>query len=239
MMKVTVTKAIRRRTVSAVLKASRVRLLLGFAVAALAVWDGATPISAHAAYESSSPAFAEVLDVSPSEITIRFTQELFRREGANEMWVEPARGDDIPLYQLQVEIRNDDRHVMRGSVDVELKPGRYLVSWRNLSAEDGDEDRGAFPFYIGSEPDASEVDYDREMAAALLIAYPGDAADQVDEPETVETSTAPIPTVVRSEQSSGGSLGVGSIVWLVAGGLAALLLVGALGWRLGSRRQST
>ena len=187
--------------------------------------------SAHAAYVSSSPAFAEVLSESPSEISIRFTQELFRRAGANEMWVEPARGDDIPQYPLQVEINNDDRHVMRGTMDRELAPGRYLVRWRNLSAEDGDEDRGVFPFYVQSDPKDAEVGYDREIAAALLIAYPND-----DEPQdTVEAAAPAVVNVVRSDGSADVRIGAGAIIWLIAGPTAAALLM--VSWRRRHQRQ--
>ena len=214
---------------------SSVRLAVNAAVAAgvalliaLAFLDTA---SAHAAYESSSPAFAEVLSESPTEITIRFSQELFRREGANEMWVEPARGDDIPQYPLQVEISNDDRHVMRATMTMQLDPGRYLISWRNLSAEDGDEDRGVFPFYVNSQPDPSEVGYDREIAAALLIAYPGDEVE--DDP--VEAATPAVVNVIRADDAANVSLDAGAIIWLIAGLAAAAGLV--VSWAMRPRRQ--
>ncbi len=187
-------------------------------VIALSLYSSA---SAHAAYESSSPAFAEVLNDSPSEITIRFTQELFRRQRANAMWIEPASGDDIPQYRLAIEISNDDRHVMRGTMDMELAPGRYLVSWRNLSAEDGDEDRGVFPFYVNSEPDPPEVNHDRELAAALLITYPNS-----DEPEdAVEATAPPVINVIRADDTADVPIGAGAIIWLIAGPTAAALLL--------------
>ena len=202
----------------------RAMVVAAVSAAWLTAWLVAPPVSAHAAYVSSSPEFAEVLDESPSEISIRFSQELFRREGANALWVEPTRDDDTPQDPLRVEIKNADRHVMRGTLDFELRPGRYIVSWRNLSAEDGDEDRGQFPFYVGIKPDESEVGYDRELAAALLIAYPDDEA-AVDESEPSTSA----PTVVRVEDDqSDAQVSTGWIAFLLVGLLAALVLLAAL-----------
>ena len=208
-------------------------LMLGLLLSAAAAWLSTPNVSAHAAYESSMPAFAEVLTDSPTEISISFTQELFRRAGANTMTLRHEdSGATITLGQP--EIGNDDRHLMRASVDETLSPGRYLVSWTNLSAEDGDADTGSFPFYLQREPTPAEVEWDRELAAELLIAYPGDEPQTPDSP----ASDAPAaPTVVRNESSETVALGAGPIIWLVVGALAALIVVGALGFHLGSRRR--
>ena len=209
-------------------------LLLGLLLSAAAAWLSPPNVSAHAAYESSMPAFAEVLTDSPTEISISFTQELFRRAGANTMTLRHEdSGATIALGQP--EISNDDRHLMRASVDETLSPGRYLVSWTNLSAEDGDADAGSFPFYLQREPTLAEIELDRELAAELLIAYPGDEPQTLDSPATDAPAA---PTVVRSESSEAVALGAGSIIWLVVGALAALVVVGALGFHLGSRRRN-
>jgi methionine-rich copper-binding protein CopC len=224
-------------TVSKTLTTNRLRLLLALVIGALAVWLNAPQASAHAAYESSSPAFAEELDESPTEITIRFTQELFRREGANTM--ELARFDSRDLlsdFEIgPVRISNEDRHVMSATIPVELPPGGYGVRWTNLSAEDGDEDSGWLTFYVQWEPRPWQVEQDRSIAAELLITYPADAEDE----SAVEPSaTSATPAVVRSSQDGDASLGPGPIAWLAVGGFAALLVVGSLGFYLGVRRRN-
>lgn len=189
--------------------------------------------SAHAAYESSSPVFGEVLSDSPTEISISFTQEIFRRQGANVITLTHAdSGQDISLGEPLID--NDDRHVMTASVEDVLDPGRYIVAWTNLSAEDGDADSGSYPFYVARDPTAAEVGEDRRTAAELLILYPEDEVAESDEQATPQRT----PSVVRSEPSDAVSLGVGPIIWLAVGGLAALVLVGALGFHLGNRRRS-
>ncbi len=212
------------------------RLLLVLAVGALAVWFNAPTASAHAAYESSSPDFAEQLNESPAEVSLRFTQELFRRDGANRLWLSATRTSDVWEVELTpVSISNEDRHGMRASLDLDLEPGRYTLRWTNLSAEDGDTDSGSIPFYVAAKPTISEIEQDRAIAQELLIAYPG---DETDGPAATDTPAPATPAVVRSDRSDGASLGAGPIAWLAVGGLAALVVVGALGFHLGSRRRS-
>ena len=201
---------------------------------ALLAWLSLSDASAHAAYESSTPAFAEVLDESPAEIAIRFTQELFRRAGANSLsLVQADSGAEIALGTM--EIGNEDRRVMRVAVAAELSAGRYLVRWTNLSAEDGDADSGSYPFYVGRDPTADETKTDRALATELLIAYP---SSEEAESETAPASPAAGPAVVRVDADDEVSLGVGPILWLAVGLAAALSLCGVLGLDLGRRRRA-
>ncbi len=204
------------RTSSAALLAVAV---LGGLCAALAV---AAPAAAHAAYASSAPAFGEVLETAPVQIELRFTQQLFRREGANQIRIERA-ADGAAVSLGDVTIDNADRAAMRARVLEPLPPGRYLVSWQNLSADDGDTDSGVYPFYVGVAPNAGEEAADRALAGALLIAYPGD------EPENAAVDAEPepsAPTVVRREDAPSGGIAASSIIWLAFGGVA-LAAVGA------------
>lgn len=193
--------------------------VLGGLCAALAV---AAPAAAHAAYASSTPAFGEVLETAPTQIELRFTQQLFRRAGANQLRLERA-GDGAAITLGDVMIDNTDRAAMRARVLEPLPPGRYLVSWQNLSADDGDTDSGVYPFYVGIAPSAGEEAADRALADALLIAYPGD------EPENAAVDAEPeppAPTVVRREDAPSGGIAASAILWLAFGGIA-LAAVGA------------
>ncbi len=212
------------------------RLLAALTLAVAACWLQVSDVSAHAAYESSSPSFGEVLTQSPSEISVRFTQELFRRAGANSLTLQQVRGDGVDEWDLpEPEIGNDDRHVMRLIVDVELRPGRYVVSWTNLSAEDGDSDSGSYPFYVLRQPKDDEIDLDRLIAAELLISYPGDDVEQA-EPEVANPSAS--PTVVRTQSSNDVRLGVGPVIWLIVGLVAALMLGATLVLRRTRQRRA-
>lgn len=214
--------------------ASNWRLPLALVVLMAASWLVLPRALAHAAYESSSPEFAEVLDQSPTQISIRFTQELFRRDGANAITLTNADdGNEIRLAEPRID--NEDRHLMTVAIPDELDPGRYVVSWTNLSAEDGDSDSGSYPFYVGRSPNPSEVEQDRQNAQELLIAYPGDEPAQ---PEAGEQTPTRAPTVVRSDNADRATLGAGPIIWLAVGIAAALVLAAALGFHIGRRRQA-
>ena len=193
---------------------------LGVLAALCAALALTAPASAHAAYASSAPAFAAVLDSAPEQIELRFTQQLFRREGANAMRLE--RSDDGAAIALgDITIDNADRARMRAALLGPLAPGRYLVAWQNLSADDGDVDQGSYPFYVGRPPTAEEEAADRALAAALLIAYPGDDAPAaVEEAESEQRA----PAVVRREAEPAGGVAASSIVWLALGGVALLAL---------------
>ncbi len=210
---------------------------LGLLFAALCGAFTTSSASAHAAYESSSPELGEVLDEAPSEISLRFTQELFRREDANTMTLRHVESDaEVELGPPLIS--NDDRHVMRAPIRGEVAFGRYLVSWTNLSAEDGDADRGSYSFYVGRDPSPAEIAEDRELAASLLVVYPG---DQEQGQESIESNNQASPTVVtvaRSDDGTQASIGVGPIVWLAVGAVALVVIIGALGYELGTRRRA-
>ena len=205
--------------------------LIAVTLAALcvALLSDAESAAAHAAYEESEPQFASVLDASPERILLRFSQELFRREGANTITLTNVEsGGLIPLGQ--VEISNADRHVMSAPVLQSLPHGRYEASWTNLSAEDGDADSGIYPFYVGRQPSEAEVAHDRETAAALLIVYPGDQPSPAEAETTATTVTATVVRSVSDPATSDGTIGVGVWIWLAIGVVASGGLL-AMVWR--------
>ena len=207
------------RTRTATSSARALTAIAAIALIAMAALAAAlAPIelaAAHAAYASSTPAFAEVLDDGPESLELRFSQELFRRAGANTMRLERA-ADGASIGLGPVRIDNADRAAMRANVLETLEAGRYVVSWQNLSADDGDDDSGTYPFYIGRGPSEAEEAADREIARDLLIPYPGDEADAA-EGGAVE---ARAPTVLRSEAEPTGGLAIGAALWLAVGAVA-------------------
>ena len=202
-------------------------VLAAFALAALFLPGRA---SAHAAYVSSEPAFAAVLERAPERISLTFSQELFRREGANTIeWATADGGESGEFAEAgEAEIGNEDRRTMSAALPADAREGwgtgRFVVRWRNLSADDGDSDAGEFPFYVGRGPTAAEEALDREMAAALLIAYPGDEPASP-EPEEAAAATAR-PVRIEDDEAAGG-LAVSAGAWLAIGIAAGLLLIAA------------
>ena len=198
--------------------------LIGVVVALLA---GSEYARAHAAYEDSSPAFAEVLDGAPARIALRFTQELFREEGANTLSLTHESGEVIAVGAFAID--NADRRRAAAEVLGNMPAGRYVVSWTNLSADDGDDDSGSYPFYVGREPSAEQSALDRELAAALLIAFPGEAIEEAGE------AALPAPPPATERAVAAGGIGAGSVALLAAGAVALAGLGAAL--RPGTRRR--
>jgi methionine-rich copper-binding protein CopC len=117
------------------------------------VWGGNPLARAHGEIERSDPAADAVLPAAPAEVHIWFSQELFRREGANMIKVSGPDGARVDGGDTQID--DDDRKHAFVSLQPNLPPGFYTVSWRNLSVEDGHEGSGEFSFTV--EPAAGEA----------------------------------------------------------------------------------
>jgi methionine-rich copper-binding protein CopC len=109
------------------------------------------PAYAHSEYQRSEPGEGAVVARSPQRVNIWFTQELFRRQGENQIQVFGETGQSVQAGDAQVD--DDDRKHLWVSLQADLQPGRYRVVWRSLSAEDGDVDEGEFshPGSCGSD----------------------------------------------------------------------------------------
>ncbi len=204
------------------------RWLLALAVLGLAaVWAVPDGVVAHAAYVESAPGYAEELSTSPGEISVRFTQDLFRREGANTITLRGEDGSTVAVGAPVVD--NDDRRRLSVVVLTPLAAGRYEVSWTNLSADDGDDEAGSFPFYVARSATAMERETDVQLAVVQLIDFPG-------EDEAAAGEAPPPPSLApraRSAATSGdGGVAGGVIALAVVSALAVAALIGArFGWK--------
>ncbi len=151
--------------------------------------------------------------MAPERIELRFTQQLFRRAGANTLDLVGPVGllEGLGLGVID----SDDRSLLVLQLDTPLPSGRYLVRWTNLSADDGDSDEGRYPFYVGRAATVEERELDRELAADLLIPYPGD----VSEDDSLDVPPPPEPIAERA-LTVGGGVGTSVIVLAVLGGIA-------------------
>jgi len=135
--------------------------------------------SAHAEYDHSDPQDGAVLAQPPAEVHVWFTEELFRREGANTLAVFGPSGGQVD--QGDARIDDDDRTHMLVSLNPGLPDGQYAVRWQSLALEDGDEDSGEFSFTVGS----------------MAVAAPAETQSATDV-SAAEGSTAPEPDASNS-----------------------------------------
>jgi methionine-rich copper-binding protein CopC len=126
-------------------------LVVAAAFAVLAAMP-APPVSAHAAYESSTPNDGEVVAESPATITVNFNQEVSRSGGLPTLEVVNAAGDTVSSNAV---LNDDDRTIMTADLNPGLPDGRYAILWHTVSAEDGEEAKGAAFFYVGEAPSAT------------------------------------------------------------------------------------
>ena len=169
-------------------------------------------VHAHADYARSDPAAGAQLATAPAQVQVWFTEELFRREGENRLEVYAPDGSRVDRGDTLID--DDDRTLMKVSLDSNLPDGVYTVRWVSLSADDGHAGEGEFQFAIG-------------IAASLTA--PTDQAQStptvVDEPTATAT---PTPAATEAPVSSSRVPGCGSAPALL------ILTVGAV-W-VGRRR---
>lgn len=102
----------------------------------------ASPASAHARLDSSTPSPSAVLEMSPNDISLDFSEPVSRLDDSIQLFDEQQRRVDIPDSISPVS----DRIEVRGLP--KLDTGLYLVVWRAMS-EDGHLAEGAFTFQVG------------------------------------------------------------------------------------------
>ncbi len=120
-------------------------MLALLAVVAYGAW-ASTPAKAHAELLRSNPPSNAVLDQSPSQVELFFTETL--QTGLSTLSVLNSSGRDVDLADVQID-PNDPSHI---TVSVATLPdGVYTVAWSVISKVDGHPTAGSFPFAVGAE----------------------------------------------------------------------------------------
>jgi methionine-rich copper-binding protein CopC len=134
------------------------------AVAALAIVALAVPptsVFAHARYDHSTPASEQVVATSPPAVDIYTAQDMRKTTGADVIAVMGLDGKHVDTGNTVVDDSNR-RHFSIG-LQPNLPPGRYLVSFKTLSDEDGEADQGQFAFYVQTPPTADQKAEDAKL----------------------------------------------------------------------------
>ena len=110
-------------------------------VAAVLGWAG--PVSAHADLVGTTPGNQAVLDASPQELVLTFSEAIDPIEPA--LRVVDADGNEVDLGTADQSRGSDTLGL---DIDEDLSDGTYVVAWQALSA-DSHNIRGAFTFSVG------------------------------------------------------------------------------------------
>jgi methionine-rich copper-binding protein CopC len=174
---------------------------------------------AHAEPAKVIPGLGANLVERPSQVEIVMTQDLARREGANDIDVLDSTGAEVTTIAAVID--NGDRRKISVPLPDDLKPGSYTVKWKTLSAEDGDAEDGEYVFvYDPSKPaDPGRV----ELKEAPPTVASGDG----------ETGA---PPAARTSPTIGGGDDGMSWILVVAVGVAGLAIGGGATFLLVQRR---
>ncbi len=181
--------------------------VLGLLLSVAASLLTALAAEAHASLESISPADRSTVTVAPTEVRLRFTEDV----SASFATVTVTGAGDVEAGTGRATV---DGAVLTQALKPDLGSGAYAVAYRVVS-EDGHPITGTASFTLAVAPAAQVT--------------PSSGAT------TPEVSTAPEPTITLSPQStptlvdgqSGAAVPSGSLPVLLAGGalvLAALVL---------------
>jgi methionine-rich copper-binding protein CopC len=146
-----------------------------------------------ARFVRSMPGPDALLATPPERVEIWFAQELFRRQGEN--WIRVFGPGDAAVHRGEAQIDDDDRAHMWVELQEDLPDGEYRVSWRNLSAEDGDTDEGLFTF---------SVDPQAVVTSTPMLAV---TATSPSSPEPQDTAIQPATVTTRSPDNGDGETG--------------------------------
>jgi methionine-rich copper-binding protein CopC len=121
---------------------------------------------AHAAYDHSTPGQGEVVPASPARVDIYTVQDMTKVQGDEEITVE--RNDNANSGGQRVDTGDttvDDANRKHFSVGLQpnLPAGRYVVSFKNVSDQDGEADHGQFAFYVGNGPSSQQKNLDAAL----------------------------------------------------------------------------
>jgi methionine-rich copper-binding protein CopC len=121
---------------------------LGFAsgLTILALIVSTAVVSAHAQYQSSTPAANATVAAAPSSVMVTWTQEL----AAIQFTITAPDGmTNVAAGLASIDLAK------RHNASVPMKdagPGQYVVVWHNVSGDDGDPNDGSFVFTVAGTP---------------------------------------------------------------------------------------
>jgi len=123
--------------------------LVLLAVLAFCAWT-VTPALAHALLIKSNPAANSVLTYSPPQVELFFSETLTPGLSTIKVYNSSAQEED------QGDVRIDPSNPTRMTVSLpSLEDGVYTVTWKAVSATDGHQTQGTFPFGVGNVNAAS------------------------------------------------------------------------------------
>lgn len=216
-------------------------IVLAAAVAFAGVLAGIGTAGGHARLKESTPKVGEVLQASPTEVRITFSNDIQKIAGFYGIEVANEAGQSFTAGPTVID--EDDRSLMTVPLQPNLPPGRYVVTYKNVSDVDGDPFEGGFAFYVGVQPTAEQ------LAADALLEPPEASATQTFEAGTGASpvtgspsgtaaasgeptaAVSPSPGATSGTSDSGDNGRAPATLVFVGAGLVVAAILGFVIWR--------
>lgn len=179
--------------------------LAGAALAASLSLAQALPAAAHDELLGSTPATGEALAAAPSDVSLRFSDEVLPLGAA--IVVSDADGADWTASAVSLE-----GDTVRAELRGEMPDGRYEVRWRVVSS-DGHPITGLVPFTVGDAPAGDEPGDAPPAEADATASAPAAEADAAPPAEASAPADGLDPTI-RTLLLAAGGAGAALLVWL-------------------------
>lgn len=176
-------------------------------VCAVAIVAGTVGLStphtalAHAKPDEVRPGDGAIVTALPARVEIVMSQSLARQQGANDIDVFGADGNEVTVEAATMDLQ--DRRRLSVPLPPSLPAGSYIVRWKSLSADDGDPEVGELSFTFNPNGPPSPG---RELLAEAPIITPTEASGAV-----------AAPTSFAADDSARGSAWVLAAAMGVAG----------------------
>ena len=124
---------------------SRLQSVFAAVFSVFALIASTSVVSAHAQYQTSTPAANGTVSAAPGTVQVTWTQEL----AAIQFTITGPGGANVVAGPASIDL------AQRHNASVQMKdagPGQYVVLWHNVSGDDGDPNDGSFVFTVAGTP---------------------------------------------------------------------------------------
>jgi methionine-rich copper-binding protein CopC len=144
---------------------SRVPSVIAIGLSIVALVASTAVVSAHAQYQSSTPAANGTVSAGPSSVQVTWTQEL----ASIQFTITGPDGSNVVTGPAVIDL------AQRHNASVPTKsagPGQYVVVWHNVSGDDGDPNDGSFVFTVAGTPAPAATSAPTPAPATAAAAKP-------------------------------------------------------------------
>jgi methionine-rich copper-binding protein CopC len=183
-------------------------------------------VSAHAAYDHSTPNADEKVTTPPASVDVFFKEQIKREAGTYFVHVEDSTGTQVS--DGDGVLNEDTRDEITSAIPTTLADGRYIVRWENVSDDDNDEASGGFCFYVNVQPTAADTAECAGLNPTEEPAGSPEATTAATSAATSATTPEASPTVAPTTDNKDNGSNTGVIIGIIVA-VVVVVVVGGSG----------